>query len=133
MRAGLDTGYFVLLLQNHTEAVELYRSILSGKVVGVVPVIVCFELKRLALRGAVDREAYDTLEKAWEVLFHVEPATLEASLEAAIISHSTGLSAADALIYAVCKRAGCQELWTTDRHFSRVRSRHLHVRLLEAS
>jgi len=116
-KVGLDTGFFVKLLAGSSEAVDVYGEIVRGEVIGVVSVIVVFELRRLALRGLVDRAAYEVLERNWPVLFQVESVDRELALEAASISHESGLPSADALIYATCKKAGCDRFYTADLDF----------------
>ena len=119
-KAGLDTGFFVKLLENHDTAKEIYRRIANGEIVGVVSVITVFELRRLALRGVVDREAYELLEESWPVMFQVEPVDRTLALEAASVSHGTGLPTADAIIYTTCKRAECRWFYTTDSDYRAV-------------
>ncbi|WP_297445188.1 PIN domain-containing protein [Desulfurobacterium sp.] len=119
-KIGLDTGFFVKLLLGFQEAAEVYNRIIEGEVVDVVSVIVVFELRRLALRGLIDRQAYEVLERSWPVLFQVESVDRELALEAASISHGTGLPAAGALIYTTCKGSGSDSFYTVDPHFKAV-------------
>ncbi len=126
-KAGLDTGFFVKLFRNNPLAEKIYEEILGGELVGVVCVITLFELKKLALKGVLDREAYELLERSWKILFQVEPVTAELALEAAALSHGTGLPAADALIYTTCRRAGCTEFYTTDSDFEAVSDKRMRI------
>ena len=119
-KAGLDTGFFVKLLEGHDAAREVYGRIANGEITGVVSVITVFELRRLALRGVVDREAYELLENSWPVMFQVELVSRELALEAASVSHGTGLPAADAIIYTTCRKTGCRWFYTTDSDYKAV-------------
>ena len=129
-KIGLDTGFFVRLLAGSQEAMEVYNRIVESEAIGVVSVIVVFELRRLALRGLIDRQAYEVLERSWPVLFQVEPVDRELALEAASISHGTGIPAADALIYTTCKRSGCDSFYTVDPHFKAVSRKRPKIVLL---
>jgi len=128
---GLDTGFFVKLLALKPEAVEIHNQISEGKIVGVVSVIVTFELRRLAMRGVVNRQGYQILEKSWDILFQVEPISKEIALEAAALSHGTGLPAADAMIYTTYRKVGCSRIYTSDKDFLKVPRKSPKIILLE--
>jgi len=121
-KVGLDTGFFLRLLQGNPLAIEIYEQILDDKLCGVVSVIVAFELKRLSLKSGniVDPDAYSVLEQSLPSLFEIIPLDLELALEAALVSHGTGLPTADAIIYTTYKKAGCKIVYTVDSHFKRV-------------
>jgi len=122
-RIGLDTGFFIELFSGNKQAISLYKAIVEGNIIGVVSVIVIFELKRIALKGAINKEAYKIIENHWATLFQIENIDKEIALEAALISHRTGLPTADALIYITYKKAKCKEIYTVDTDFKVISSK----------
>ncbi len=129
-KAGLDTGFFVKLLEGHDGAKEVYERVVSGEITGVVSVITVLELRRLALRGVVDWEAYELLENGWSIMFQIEPVDRELAIEAASVSHGTGLPTADAIIYTTCRRARCKWFYTTDSDYKIITKKKPKVILL---
>ncbi len=78
--------------------------------------ITVFELRRLALRGVISREFCDAFFEAFkEGVCEVRELNWKVLEEAAYISHGTGMSAVDSLIYTCCK--DCMEIYTTDGDF----------------
>jgi len=103
-KIGLDTGFFIRLLAGRERAVSVYKKIINHEEIAAVSVIVVFELRRLVLKGIIDRDAYDILEGSWKKLFEVIPVDLEIAMEASSIAHGTGLHASDALIFTSYKK-----------------------------
>lgn len=118
---GLDTGFFVRLLQGHTEAVRVWKTILEGEA-SAVSCITLFELRRLAERGALESETVRTLIEGIEGVSRVvwidSPDLLG---EAAEISHRFGLSGTDALVLAGFLRCGATAVYTTGSRMARYR------------
>ena len=129
-KIGLDTGFFVRLLAGREKAISVYEKIINGKEKAVVSVIVVFELRRLALKGIIDRKAYNLLENSLKRLFEVAPVDLEIAIEASSISHGTGLHASDALIYTSYRKAECSLIYTTDGAFETVQSKQVKIEFI---
>lgn len=60
---GLDTGFFLALLQGREEVVARWRALVEGEE-GVVSGLSLVELWRLALKGVLSREDADLLTEA---------------------------------------------------------------------
>ena len=61
MIVGCDTGFFVALLQNDSEAQSYWNQIVSGDMKAVVSVASLLELAVLAQKKHIDQEAFDIL------------------------------------------------------------------------
>ena len=129
-RIGLDTGFFVRLLAGRKKAISVYEKIINGEEKAVISVIVVFELRRLALKGIIDRRTYDLLENNLKRIFEVVPLDLEIAIEASSISHGTGLHASDALIYTSYRKAECSLIYTTDGAFETVQSKQVKIEFI---
>ena len=112
---GLDTGFFVRLLQGDQGARDLWQALGQGQEQGVFSCLTVFELERLALQGKLDRQRADVLLAALpNICAIVWLDTASVVLRAARIAHGTGLPAVDALILAGLLAAGAQMVYTTD-------------------
>lgn len=113
---GLDTGFFIRLLQGDATAAEVWERITRGYTSAVISCISLYELDKQGLRGAVQKEAVETLTEELPHLCTVvwldEPTLLR---RAARIAHGNALAMADALILASLMEAGVEEVYTTDR------------------
>lgn len=120
MSAGLDTGFFLRLLQGRAEALEVWDAIIRRRSEGVVSCVTLYELRRLGLRGAVSADAMDILVQELPHLCAVVWLDDAELLErAARIAHGNALSMADAIILASLIRAGADAVYTTDRDLAR--------------
>jgi predicted nucleic acid-binding protein len=100
-RIGFDTGFFVLLANGRTEAMDLWREVSKGEREAVVSAVTLYEIDRLGLRGELEAIFVDTaLESIPEVcrLVWIDGLTLIRS--AARLAQGHALSQADALILA---------------------------------
>jgi predicted nucleic acid-binding protein len=112
---GLDTGFFVRLLELNEHAVALWNGIANGEAEAVCIGLTLFELERLALRGAIDRTETDVLLDALEDIVHVAwIGSTELARSAARVSHGTGLPSVDALIFSLLVHHGATTIVTTD-------------------
>lgn len=125
---GLDTGFFIELMNGNAEAVSLWKSCLNDEVELVVSSLTFFEIERLGLKGKLkDSEA---------ILDAIDSVTLVAWLErdmlnlAARFSHSLGIPAIDSLILACLVANDCSEIYTTDAHLEAYESDTVRVRNL---
>ena len=113
MKVGLDSGFFVKLIQEDPKADSIFSEIVEGKVKAVVSTVTLHEVERLALKGAIQRDLWDKLLASLKVFVDIVPLDEELALISARISHGTGLPTADAVVYATC--LDCDVLYTTDR------------------
>lgn len=119
MKSGLDTGFFVRLLQENATANEVWMQITRDQASAVVSCLSLYELERLGFKGLVQKKAAETLVEELPYLCEVawlnEPALLR---RAARIAHGNGLAMADALILVSLIEAGVEEIYTTDSDLS---------------
>jgi predicted nucleic acid-binding protein len=120
---GFDSGFFFRLLAGDPRATTVWSPVAAGDAPAVVSCITLYELDRLALHGALGREAVDLLLAELPALCPVVwldtvcgPNLL---YRAARLSHGIGLAMADALILASLLDAGAETVYTTDHDFER--------------
>ena len=117
MVVGLDTGFFVALSGENKTAIKLWERIIEGEVKALVATPVIFELRRLSLKGIIDRAFCDALFEAFKNgCVEVREIEFETAEKAAYISHGSGMPAIDALIYTCYLEAN--EIYTVDSDFS---------------
>jgi predicted nucleic acid-binding protein len=128
---GLDTGFFIELMNGREEAISLWKSGLDDEVEFVVSSLTLFEIERLGLKGKL---------KDWEAVLHaIHNASLVAWLDremlslGARLSHGLGMPAMDSLILASLVSHGAREIWTTDSHFEVYHSKNVRVRNLRSA
>lgn len=115
---GLDTGFFVELLKNNSDAVKIWNEILDGEY-AFVSCFSLYELEKLALRGAIDDSAVATLREAIMALCSVVWIdNIDILVSAANLSQGLGMHAADALILAGFIKNDVKIVYTTDSDFS---------------
>ena len=116
---GLDTGFFVKLLKGDRQAITLFEQMDEDADL-CVSCLTIFELKRLSLRGALEKEAVNQLivnilslcRVAW--IDNVEIHDMAAGL-----SHGLGIPAVDSLILAGFILNGSETIYTTDSHLEK--------------
>lgn len=125
---GLDTGFFVELMNGNEEAVSLWKSCLNYEVELVVSSLTLFEIERLGLKGKL---------KEWEAIRDaIESVTVVVWLDqdmlslAARLSHGLGIPAVDSLILSCLVSQDCTEIYTTDSHLEAYQSNKVKVRNL---
>lgn len=125
---GLDTGFFIELMNGNEEAVNLWKSCLDGESELVVSSLTLFEVERLGLKGKL---------KDWEAILEaIDSVTLVAWLDrdtlsqAARLSHGLGIPAVDSMILASLVSNDCTEVYTTDSHLETYQSNMVRVRNL---
>jgi predicted nucleic acid-binding protein len=125
---GLDTGFFIELMNANEEAVSLWKSSLDDEVELVVSSLTLFEIERLGLKGK--------LEDSQVILDAIDSVTMVVWLErdmlrlAARFSHGLGIPAMDSLILACLVSNDCTEIYTTDAHLEAYQSNKVRVRNL---
>jgi len=128
---GLDTGFFIELMNSRQEAVNLWKSALEDEVDLVVSALTLFEIERLGLKGKL---------RDWEAVVHaIENVTIVATLEretmslGARLSHGLGMPAIDSLILASLISHAVDEIWTTDSHFEAYHSKNVAIKNLQST
>jgi predicted nucleic acid-binding protein len=125
---GLDTGFFIELINGNEEAVNLWKSCLDDEVELVVSSLTLFEIERLGLKGK--------LKDSETILDAIDSVTLVVWLEldmlslAARFSHGLGIPAMDSLILACLVSNDCTKIYTTDSHLEAYQSNKVRVRNL---
>ncbi|MCX5816565.1 MAG: PIN domain-containing protein [Proteobacteria bacterium] len=128
---GLDTGFFVELLRGNSEAITVWKAIVDGMEDASVSCLTVFELKRLALKGALKADEVETTVQA---IFAVGEVAWIDSTDvcelASRLSHGLGIPAIDALILAGLLDSGAREIYTTDSHFEAYKKDGLAIKRL---
>ncbi len=124
---GLDTGYFVRLLQGHAEATEIWSKVMEGED-ATVSCLTLFELARLARRGAITAEAEDTLREGISALCNLSWLNSQDNLlSGANLSHGLGIPAVDALILAAFLSTDATVIYTTDSHLEAYKKKGVRI------
>ena len=111
---GLDTGYFVRLLQNNEKAVRVWKSIIVGEN-AAVSCLTIFELNRLSLKGKIDRESTDILISCIRDVCRIIWLDEENILfQGSSLSYGLGIPAVDSLILAGFSKCNADVIYTTD-------------------
>ena len=111
---GLDTGFFVKLAQLNTRAQDIWEEIVEGNLKACVNVLTFFELKKLSLKGVLDKDVYVSLEEALGIVCEILEVDSELAIEAASLSHGLGLATVDAIIFESFRKRPCREVYITD-------------------
>ncbi len=111
---GLDTGFFIRLLEGNEEAVRVWERVIDGELKAITSTLVLFELKKILLRFGKS-EKWSDVKNAIVLNCEVVPIDIGIAEEGASVSHGTGLPAMDALIYTCIKHA--DRFYTTDGSF----------------
>ena len=115
---GLNTDFFVELLRGNPDLIKVWQEIMDGEE-SVISCMSIFELKKLGLKGAIDRTSTDTLVEAIMAICQVVWIDNLNILETAVkLSHGLGIPAIDALILAAFVQNNCRRIYTTDAHMA---------------
>jgi predicted nucleic acid-binding protein len=116
---GLDTGFFFKLLKGNRQATEIFEHIDDDTDL-CVSCLTIFELKRLALRGALEEATVNGLIDNIMSLCHISWLNnVEIHNVAASLSHGLGIPAIDSLILAGFILNGSETIYTTDSHMEK--------------
>lgn len=124
---GLDTGFFVRLLEGHREAKLIWGTIIDGEP-SAVSCLSIFELARMARKGAIAVEAETALREG--ILGLCRVCWLEKEevlLSGTNMAHGLGLPAVDALILAGLLSVGADRIYTTDRRMEVYKKRGVQI------
>ena len=111
---GLDTGFFIRLLEGDKEAIVVWENIIEGNLKALTSSLVLFELRRIFLKLGRGEEWTD-VKNAIVLNCEVVPVDIDVAEEGASLSYGTGLPATDALIYSCVSDA--DRFYTTDSSF----------------
>ena len=121
---GLDTGFFVEILENQKMAVQVWSELIEGDEEALCSTLSLFELERLCLKGKISQEGNRILQKTIPgvcSIFWLNDK--EIMYSAARMSHGLGMPAIDSLILAGFIREGARKIYTTNSHFEAYRKK----------
>jgi predicted nucleic acid-binding protein len=122
---GIDTGFFVGLMQGDSKPIEFWKSLVDSDTLPVISMLTIGELLYLSLRlGQSDRgrELVDSIDKSARVI----PVDRPIVEKAASLKAGRGIPYIDSIIISTFMLAGCSEIHTTDqRHFSGIKNKGL--------
>ena len=61
MKIGFDTGFFIKILQGDNTAIQTWKDLQDDKATGFVSCLSIFEITRLMLKGAIDKNTTDII------------------------------------------------------------------------
>ncbi len=125
---GLDTGFFLELLNGNTEAIILWESCIDDRVDFAVSALSLFEVERLGLKGKLKN--FEAVLDAINDVTFVVWLDQEILSKAARLAHGSGIPAVDSLILASLISADCCDIYTTDSHFEAYHNNKVTVRNL---
>ena len=120
MPAGLDTGFFFALQDEHPVALRIWQESEA-----LTSVIVLYELQRKLLKG--EFKAWATITSDISQAVDVVPIDKKTALQASHIGHGTGMPGLDALILSSLLTPECTEIYTTDSHFELYQKKGLKI------
>ncbi|MDL1978022.1 MAG: type II toxin-antitoxin system VapC family toxin [Desulfobacteria bacterium] len=129
---GLDTGFFVKILEGQEMAIQAWKELIEGDEEAVCSALTLFELERLALKGKISQEGNATLQEAISgvcKIFWLNDK--EIMYTAARMSHGLGMPAVDSIILAGFIREGSHRIYTTDGHFEVYKKKGVEIINLE--
>jgi predicted nucleic acid-binding protein len=120
MLAGLDTGFFFALQDEHPVALRIWQENET-----LTSVIVLHELQRKLLKG--DFKGWPTIISDISQAVDVVPIDKKTALQASHIWHGTGMPGLDALILSLLLVPECTQIYTTDAHFELYQEKGLKI------
>ena len=125
---GLDTGFFLELLNGNNEVTRLWESCIDDQVDFAVSALSLFEVERLGLKGKLKN--VEAVLNAINDVTSVVWLDQEILSKAARLSHGLGIPTVDSLILASLVSADCSEIYTTDSHLEAYHNNKVRVRNL---
>lgn len=110
MTAGVDTGFFFALEEQHPLALKVWE---EQEI--VTSVIVLYEIEKKLLAGRLSR--WPTIMADLRLAVSAIALGEESARHAARLSHKFGLPGLDSLILATLLEAKVKRIYTTDAHF----------------
>ncbi|MDQ3396916.1 MAG: type II toxin-antitoxin system VapC family toxin [Deinococcota bacterium] len=128
---GLDSGFFIRLLQEDEGAAALWAKITAEpQEEALVSCLTLYELQRSGLRGLTEQRKtdlfLDALPYVCRILWLNDAELIRRAVR---IAHGNGLALADALILTSLMGAGAEAIYTTDSDLERYQAGPRIVRL----
>jgi predicted nucleic acid-binding protein len=112
---GLDTGFFIKLLEGNNAAIDVWNMLLDDKEDAIVSCITLFELERLSLKGKIEKKGGDILLDAIVSVCAISWLdNIQILLSGAKLSHAIGIHTTDSLILSGFVMSGVHTIYTTD-------------------
>jgi predicted nucleic acid-binding protein len=129
---GIDTGFFVELIKGNKQTLKVWNEILDGDDL-VVSCISLYELKKLALKGSIDRRSVDILLEAIKNICIIAWLdNYDVFMAAANLSHGLGLHMSDSFILSGFIKYDATTIYTVDPHFCSYKKKGVNVILMDA-
>ena len=126
MVIGADTGFFIELTKDNSEAIKIWNKVLNGEEELIVSVISLNELSVYFYRtGNIEKKnrLIDLIKSIPNI--ELVPVTAKIAEESAKYRHSLGIPTADSLILTTFILQSCKEIVATDRHFEKADEQNL--------
>ena len=125
---GLDTGFFIKLLEGDVAAIDVWNILLDDEEDAVVSCLTLFELNKLSLKGKIEKDAADVLSDAIQTICLISWLDNNQIVSlGAKLSYSLGMHTTDALILSGFVTAGVNTIYTTDSDLEMSRKKGVKV------
>lgn len=122
MRYCADTWFFHKLSQQDEKAIAIWKKVLRGKAILMIPAVVITELKRHCVRKDKMREYKELLEDFVRCPYiSIESIDETLADQAGSISATFNVPTADSLIVACGVSKKCNVILSDDRHIKKIR------------
>lgn len=129
---GIDTGFFIEVIKGNKQSLKVWDEILEGED-AVVSCVSLYELKKLALKGSIDRHSVDTLLEAIKNICHIAWLDhYDVFMASANISHGLGLHMADSFILSCFIQYEVSVIYTVDAHFCSYKKKGVDVVVIDS-
>ena len=126
MVIGVDTGFFIELTKDNSEAINVWDKVLNRDESLIVSVISLNELSVYFYRtGNIEKK--DRLINLIKLIPNIElvPVTSEIAEESAKYRHSLGIPTVDSMILTTFILQYCKIIVATDKHFEKAKEQNL--------
>lgn len=122
---GIDTGFFVGLMNGDTKPVEFWASLVDSDTLPIISMLTLGELLYISFRIGQPKKGkklVDSIDKSARVM-PVDRLIVE---KAASLKAGRGIPYIDSIILSTFMLAGCNEIHTSDRsHFAQIKKKGL--------
>ena len=130
-KIGFDTGFFIKALQADETALNIWKKIKNNETAGYVSSLSLFEIKRLTLKGAIDKKSSEILLNDISISCHIVWIdNMDIIDSSAKISYSNNIPAIDSIILASLLNVGVIRIYTTDTDLQKYRKKIISIILL---
>jgi predicted nucleic acid-binding protein len=128
---GIDTGFFIELIKGNNQVVKIWNEILEGED-SIVSSVSLYELKKLSLKGSIDRNSVDTLLEAIKNVCTISWLDdFEIFMAAANLSHGLGLHMSNAFILSGLIKYDATIIYTVDPHLCLYKKKGVDIVLIK--